>query len=193
MGLTRYTSTPSTSNDVGRTNDGALNINNYIIKYFIKMATILGKKLMLFVKDGDNNYTTIAYATNHTFTTSASTVSVASKDDPDVQSGAGKWDSQDLDMFSWSISAENLYAYEGNGMTADAVMDKYLKGILLDVKFGLAETSTTGAPAGGWGEEADKKMLSGQAYITSLDINASNDGRATMSITLTGKGAVEYK
>lgn len=155
------------------------------------MATILGKKLMLFVKDGDN-YTTIAYATNHTFTTSASTVSVASKDDADVQSGAGKWDSQDLDMFSWSISAENLYAYEGNGMTAEAVMEKYLAGTLLDVKFGLAETSTTGAPAEGWGQEAEKKMLSGQAYITSLDINASNDGRATMSITLTGKGAVAY-
>ena len=153
--------------------------------------TILGKKLMLFVKDG-NDFTTIAYATNHTFTTSASTVSVASKDDPDVQSGAGKWDSQDLDMFSWSISAENLYAYEGNGMTAEKVMEKYLTGTLLDVKFGLAETSTSGAPEAGWGEETGNKMLSGQAYITSLDINASNDGRATMSITLTGKGAISY-
>ena len=86
------------------------------------MATILGKKLMLFVKDGET-YTSIAYATNHTFTTSASTVSVASKDDADVASGAGKWDSQDLDMFSWSISAENLFAYEGNGMTSDNVVD----------------------------------------------------------------------
>ena len=157
------------------------------------MATILGKKLMLFVKDGESEtYTSIAYATNHTFTTSASTVSVASKDDADVE-GAGKWDSQDLDMFSWSISAENLFAYEGNGMTCDKVMELYLAGTLLEVKFGLAQTSTTGAPTEGWGQEADKKMLSGTAYITSLDINASNDGRATMSITLTGKGAVKYE
>lgn len=156
------------------------------------MATILGKKLMLFVKDGET-YTSIAYATNHTFTTSASTVSVASKDDADVASGAGKWDSQDLDMFSWSISAENLFAYEGNGMTCDKVMELYLAGTLLEVKFGLAQTSTTGAPTAGWGQEADKKMLSGTAYITSLDINASNDGRATMSISLTGKGAVKYE
>ena len=156
------------------------------------MATILGKKLMLFVKDGET-YTSIAYATNHTFTTSASTVSVASKDDADVASGAGKWDSQDLDMFSWSISAENLFAYEGNGMTCDKVMELYLAGTLLEVKFGLAQTSTTGAPTEGWSQEADKKMLSGTAYITSLDINASNDGRATMSISLTGKGAVKYE
>lgn len=159
------------------------------------MATILGKKLMLFVKDGEN-YTSIAYATNHTFTTSASTVSVASKDDADVASGAGKWDAQDLDMFSWSISSENLFAYEGNGMTSNDVMELYLSGTLLEVKFGLAQTSTTGAPATGWEEAAETanvKMLSGKAYITSLDINASNDGRATMSITLTGHGAVSYE
>lgn len=155
------------------------------------MATILGKKLMLFVKDGET-YTSIAYATNHTFTTSASTVSVASKDDADVASGAGKWDAQDLDMFSWSISAENLFAYEGNGMTCDKVMELYLAGTLLEVKFGLAQTSTTGAPTEGWSQDT-QKMLSGTAYITSLDINASNDGRATMSISLTGKGAVKYE
>ena len=159
------------------------------------MATILGKKLMLFVKDSEGTYKSIAYATNHTFTTSASTVSVASKDDADVASGAGKWDAQDLDMFSWSISAENLFAYEGNGMTCDTVMEMYLSGQLLEVKFGLAQTSSTGAPTDGWAEAAQTagvKMLSGKCYITSLDINASNDGRATMSITLTGKGAVAY-
>ena len=155
------------------------------------MATILGKKLMLFVKDGET-YKSIAYATNHTFTTSASSVSVASKDDADVASGAGKWDAQDLDMFSWSISSENLFAYEGNGMTCDKVMELYLAGTLLEVKFGLAQTSTTGAPTDGWAQES-QKMLSGTAYITSLDINASNDGRATMSISLTGKGAVKYE
>ena len=167
------------------------------------MATILGKKLMLFVKDSEGTYKSIAYATNHTFTTSASTVSVASKDDVDVD-GAGKWDSQDLDMFSWSISAENLFAYEGNGMTSDNVMELYLSGTLLEVKFGLAQTSSKEAhkdntaykPETGWEQAATTagvKMLSGKCYITSLDINASNDGRATMSITLTGKGAVEYK
>lgn len=153
------------------------------------MATILGKKLMLFVKEGEN-YKTIAYATNHTFTTSASTVSIASKDDADVAEG-GKWDSQELDMFSWSITSENLYNFDGNGMTSDDVMEMYLNGKEVEVKFGLATTSTTGVPTGGWSEDS-QKMLSGKAYITSLDINASNDGRATMSITLTGKGAVSY-
>ena len=151
---------------------------------------------MLFVKDSEGSYKSIAYATNHTFTTSASTVSVASKDDADVASGAGKWDAQDLDMFSWSISAENLFAYEGNGMTSDNVMELYLSGQLLEVRFGLAQTSATGAPEDGWAQAAQTagvKMLSGKAHITNLDINASNDGRATMSITLTGHGAVSYE
>ena len=161
------------------------------------MATVLGKKLMLFVKDGET-YKSVAYATNHTFTTSASTVSIASKDDVDIQSGAGKWDSQELDMFSWSISSEHLFAYEGNGITCEKVMELYLKGELLDVKFGLAGSNTPEAPdtnfsaENGW-SEATQKFLSGQVYITSLDINASNEGRATMSVTLTGKGAVKYE
>lgn len=156
------------------------------------MATILGKKLMLFVKK-DEKYVSVAYATNHTFTTSASTVSVATKDDADV-SGSGKWDSQDLDMFSWSISSENLITYNGSGLTTDDIMGMYLAGTLLEVKFGLAGSSETGVPNNGW-EQIDApnvKMLSGKCYITSLDINASNDGRASMSITLTGKGAVAY-
>lgn len=158
------------------------------------MATILGKKLMLFVKDGDG-YKTLAYATNHTFTTSASTVSIASKDDYDVAEG-GKWDSQELDMFSWSITSENLYNYDGNGMTSDDVMNMYLNGKEVEVKFGLAGTATVDDPDNltnnGWVESATQKFCHGKAYITSLDINASNDGRATMSITLTGKGAIQY-
>ena len=156
------------------------------------MATILGKKLMLFVKEGEGTYKSIAYATNHTFTTSASTVSISSKDDADVLQG-GKWDSQELDLFSWSISAEHLFCNEGNGVDSNEVMHYYLNGTLLDVKFGMSRTSTSGAPEGGWTEEgtaSDFQFLTGQAYITSLDINASNDGRATMSVTLTGKGKV---
>lgn len=156
------------------------------------MATILGKKLMLFVKNGDETYTSIAYATNHTFTTSASTVSISSKDDADVTEG-GKWDNQELDMFSWSITAEHLFAFEGAGITSDDVMQHYLNGTLLDVKFGLARTNAPGAPDEGWAEEGvNSKFITGQAYITSLDINASNDGRASMSVTLTGKGKVNF-
>ena len=160
------------------------------------MATILGKKLMLFVKDGDS-YRSIAYATNHTFTTSASTVSISSKDDADVSQG-GKWDSQELDLFSWSISAEHLFCYKGNGVDSNEVMQYFLQGKLLDVKFGMARTGEVNLKGEeynemGWsaeGEASDFQFLMGQAYITSLDINASNDGRATMSVTLTGKGKV---
>ena len=159
------------------------------------MATILGKKIMLFVKEGEGTYKSIAYATNHTFTTSASTVSISSKDDADVMQG-GKWDSQELDLFSWSISAEHLFCNKGNGVNSNEVMHYFLQGKLLEVKFGLARSGDLNVNGEeynekGWEEEAsDFQFLMGQAYITSLDINASNDGRATMSVTLTGKGKV---
>ena len=155
------------------------------------MGIIKGKKLMLFVKETDT-YKAIAFATNHTFSTSASTINVSHKDLADLATGAAKWDDQDLDTFSWSITSEHLYANEGAGYTAKDIFALYANGTVLDVKFGLADASTTGAPAEtGWvPSTSGGQMLSGKAVITSLDINASVDDNASWSITLTGKGPI---
>lgn len=155
------------------------------------MGIIKGKKLMLFVKEIDT-YKAIAFATNHTFSTSASTINVSHKDLADLATGAAKWDDQDIDTFSWSITSEHLYANEGAGYTAKDIFALYANGTVLDVKFGLADASTTGAPAGtGWvPSTSESQMLSGKAVITSYDINASVDDNASFSITLTGKGPI---
>lgn len=154
------------------------------------MGIIKGKKLMLFIKESDT-YKAIAFATNHTFSTSASTISVSHKDLADLATGAAKWDDQDIDTFSWSITSEHLYANEGAGYTANDIFALYANGTLLDVKFGLADAGTTGAPATGWvPSTSESQMLSGKAVITSLDINASVDDNASWSITLTGKGPI---
>ena len=152
---------------------------------------IRGKKLMLFVKESDT-YKAIAFATNHTFSTSASTINVSHKDLADLATGAAKWDDQDIDTFSWSITSEHLYANEGAGYTAKDIFALYANGTVLDVKFGLADASTTGAPAEtGWvPSTTETQMLSGKAVITSYDINASVDDNASFSITLTGKGPI---
>ena len=151
---------------------------------------IRGKKLMLFVKESDT-YKAIAFATNHTFSTSASTINVSHKDLADLATGAAKWDDQDIDTFSWSITSEHLYANEGAGYTAKDIFTLYANGTVLDVKFGLADASTTGAPATGWvPSTTESQMLSGKAVITSYDINASVDDNASFSITLTGKGPI---
>ena len=154
------------------------------------MGIIKGKKLMLFVKESDT-YKAIAFATNHTFSTSASTINVSHKDLADLAEGQAKWDDQDIDTFSWSITSEHLYANEGAGYTAKDIFTLYANGTVLDVKFGLADAGTTGAPATGWvPSTTETQMLSGKAVITSYDINASVDDNASFSITLTGKGPI---
>ena len=153
------------------------------------MGIVKGKKLMVFVKEGSGNYVSVAYATNHTFSTSASTVDVSHKDLADVD--GGRWDDQDVDVLSWNITTENLYSVEGEGHTFADLFNLYAAGTVLDVKFGLAGDSSTGVPTGGWQPESGStapEYLSGKAIITALDLNAANGEKASFTATFTGKG-----
>ena len=147
-----------------------------------------GKKLMLFVKAGSGDYKSCAFATNHTLSTSASTISVSHKDLGD--SGNGKWDNQEIDTLSWTITTENLYANVGEGYTFNDLWNFYTNGTELDIKFAVAADSTTGVPTGGWVPPVSGTVLSGKAIISSLDINAPVDDNASFSCTLTGRGAL---
>lgn len=153
------------------------------------MAITKGKKLMIWVKDSSGDYTSIGYCTNHTLSTSASTINVSHKDLADAGS-SGKWDDQDLDTLSWTITSENFYAETAEGKTFKDLFAYYSAGTVLDIKFGTAATSTTGVPTGGWVAPASGTVLSGKAIITSLDLNAPVDDNASVSITFTGKGAL---
>jgi len=150
---------------------------------------ISGKKVMIFVKEGET-YRSVGFATNHTFSTSASTIDIAHKDLADTASGAGKWVDEDVDTFSWTISTENFYATEADGLTFADLFNLYSSGTELEVKFGLAPTSTTGVPTDGWTPQTGGQMLAGKCIITSLDMNASVSERASFSATFTGKGPV---
>lgn len=152
------------------------------------MAITKGKKLVLFVKNEQGQYKSIAYCTNHTFSSSASTVDIAHKDLADTN--GGRWDDQDVDVLSWTITSESFYANEGNGYTPDDVFELYANSTVIDVKFGLCANSSTGAPEDGWVPSNTGLVLAGKAVITSFDINASVSDNATMSITLTGKGPI---
>lgn len=153
------------------------------------MGITKGKKLMIWVKDSSGDYTSIGFCTNHTLSTSASTINVSHKDLADAGS-SGKWDDQDLDTLSWTITSENFYAETAEGKTFKDLFAYYSAGTVLDIKFGTAVTSTTGVPTGGWVAPASGTVLSGKAIITSLDINAPVDDNASCSIQFTGKGAL---
>lgn len=153
------------------------------------MAITKGKKLMIWVKDASGDYTSIGFCTNHTLSTSASTINVSHKDLADA-GASGKWDDQDLDTLSWTITSENFYAETAEGKTFKDLFAYYSAGTVLDIKFGTAVTSTTGVPTGGWVAPTSGTVLSGKAIITSLDLNAPVDDNASVSITFTGKGAL---
>lgn len=149
---------------------------------------VKGKKLMVFVKASGSDYKSIGFATNHTLSTSASTISVSHKDLADA--GSGKWDDQDIDTLSWTITSESFYANQAEGVTFADIWGYYAAGTVLDLKFGVAADNTTGVPTGGWVAPASGTVLSGKAIISSVDVNAPVDDNASFSITFTGKGAL---
>ena len=150
------------------------------------MSITKGKKLMLFIETSSNVYKSVGYATNHTLSTSASTIDVAHKDLADA--GSGKWDDQDIDTLSWTITTENFYAASADGVTFADLFSYYSAGTELNVKFAVAADSTTGVPTGGWVPPTTGYILSGKVVITSIDVNAPVSDNASFSVTLTGKG-----
>lgn len=154
---------------------------------------IKGKKLMLFVKDGEK-YTSIALATSHTLNTSLSTVETSTKDDADA-SGNGRWADSDPDQFTWSVSTENLMAFEdAEGATIEKLWQIYTSGEKVEIRLGVAAKSTTGVPTSGWTQVTsgyDASYWHGDAIITSLTVNAPNGDNASFSAEFTGKGALE--
>ena len=153
------------------------------------MGIIKGKKLMLFVKESDT-YKAIAFATNHTFSTSASTINVSHKDLADLAEGQAKWDDQDIDTLSWTITVEAFYANTVEGIGFADIYGYYAAGTVLDLKFGVAADSSTGVPTGGWVAPVSGTVLSGKAIISSIDVNAPVDDQGSFSLTFTGKGAL---
>ncbi len=153
------------------------------------MSITRGKKLMIWVKGATGDYKSIGYCTNHTLSTSANTINVSHKDLADATSG--RWEDQEIDTLTWSITSENFYAETAEGKTFAELFAYYSAGTVLDIKFGTAATSTTGVPTGGWAEPISGTILSGKAIITSLDINAPVDDNASCSVTFSGKGPLE--
>lgn len=142
---------------------------------------IKGRDLMLFDNDGHS----YAYATNHTFTMTAETSDISTKDH-------GVWGAAEISKYSWEITSENLYTTEDY----DKLFTAMTAGNAITIRFGLKTPSADPAitPADGnsalpyW--TSQNSFYQGKALITSLVANANNGENATYSITLTGVGAI---
>lgn len=143
---------------------------------------IKGRDLMLFNNDGHS----YAYATNHTFTMTAETSDITSKDH-------GVWGASEVSRVTWEITSENLYSTEDY----DSMFQTMTAGEPITIRFGLKNTPSDPdmTPADGnmalpyW--TSQNTFYQGKALITSLVANANNGENATYSITLTGVGKMQ--
>lgn len=143
---------------------------------------IKGRDLMLFDSDGHS----YAYATNHTFTLTAETSDISSKDH-------GAWGASEVSRYTWEITSENLYTEEDY----DELFTAMTTGNSITIRFGLKTTPSDASltPADGstslpyW--TSQNSFYQGKAIITSLVANANNGENATYSITLTGVGSIK--
>lgn len=143
---------------------------------------IKGRDLMLFNSDGHS----YAYATNHTFTMTAETSDITSKDH-------GVWGASEVSRVTWEITSENLYSTEDY----DSMFQTMTAGEPITIRFGLKNTPSDPdmTPADGnmalpyW--TSQNTFYQGKALITSLVANANNGENATYSITLTGVGKMQ--
>lgn len=154
------------------------------------MDIIKGSDLMLFVKEG-GNVRSLAFATSHTFTISADTADISSKDH-------GFWGGKEITRITWNIQSDNLYTVKEfntlyTSMIARTPVEVYFclkspserAGVPATVNL-PGDTYSTWTPTTASGEDG----YYGRAYITSLTANAAAGDNATFSVTLDGIGAI---
>lgn len=152
-----------------------------------KAKYVNGKDLMLFIADK-----AVALATSCSVTINADQLDANNKDD-------GCWAAQDAGTLSWEASTDALLSFDADRET-DAVyetlFDAMVGRTLVNVTFGLptnASTGCDGLPEAGWeapDTAAATPHYTGKAMITSLEATGENGSAATMSVTLTGNGAL---
>lgn len=144
---------------------------------------VKGDEMQLFIQEGDI-VKTLGYATAHTFSRSAETEDVASKDH-------GLYPSTNVKRITWTVQADCLYTdadYDALVTAMDAAQPIYAyfchvsnydtKGLS-----GIGE-GTVSYWAGGAGYK-------GKAIIANLDGTFNNGENATFSLTLNGVGSLD--
>lgn len=136
-----------------------------------KAKSVLGKDLMLFI-DGK----AIALATSCKLGLSAETIDTQSKD-------SGIWTEKDIKKLSWNASSENVFSADADANSYDKLFALFLAHKPVVLKFGVVgNPDVNEMPAAGW------TLATGSAVITSLEANAPDGDKATLSISFEGTG-----
>lgn len=142
-----------------------------------KAKQVLGKDLMLFI-DGK----AIALSTSCKLGLSAETIDTQSKD-------SGIWTEKDIKKISWNASSENLFSADDKVNSYDALFALFLAHKPVALRFGISDsTELNEMPDAGW--TLTNGAYTGKAVITSLEANAPDGDKATLSISFEGTGAL---
>jgi TP901-1 family phage major tail protein len=142
---------------------------------------ISGTDVMVFIKNG-STYTSIAYATNHTLTVGSNSSEISTKDD-----AKGVWNASVVQKLNWSCTTENMYSLDGAGAGFDDLFTAMSNRTVVDLKFGLENTSQTTKGDAPW-SPISSPIFTGTAYVTDLSWNNPDGDNSTFSATFTGTG-----
>lgn len=126
----------------------------------------------------------LALSTSSSLEISQDLVEVSNKD-----AGGGKWTASQGGKLSWSMSSENLFSTEPEGLGYENLFKLMTDQAEVTVVFGLEKTykNKSAVPKGGW-LPSTSGIYSGKALITSLSLSAPVDDNATYSVELQGIG-----
>lgn len=143
---------------------------------------IEGQDMMLFV-DVSGTMTAISHATSHTIETGLETRQRNTKD-------TGKWDAKTPGLLNWTVSSENLAAYDGYSYYDLLALQKARTKITVK----LSGRAASGDGTDDWvAEQTGDSYEEGSGYITSISRNDPKNADSTMSITIEGDGELETK
>lgn len=150
---------------------------------------IKGEDIMIYIPDGNNAFKSIAYATNHVLSVSASISNDSNKDE------GGDWEAGDITTKNWNITTDNLYC----GSNYDELFDLMIAGTTVNVVFGHKAENYKSLAAGSldnWTPAAtttNGALYEGKALISDLTLNAPSGENATLSATFTGVGEISKR
>lgn len=137
---------------------------------------------MLFITGSDGNLHALAYATDCELTREREFKKVSYR-------GSGQWAQNIPGEKSWSITANYLMAYEPNDyIDIDTLYDE---GTEIEVAFATTNVPEIGVDDIGAISPNTILGYKGKAYIDKITNNGTNRQVASMSVNLTGSGALE--
>jgi predicted secreted protein len=135
------------------------------------MATIKGQNLRLFMSNGNGQMSAIAAAQQCQLNIRLEVKQISTKDDTDdfAQNIALK--------LSWSVSANGVVTIDPDRNDPVSLMDR----------IGQTVRCELGTANGEKNSEMGEQLLAGDAIISDVQIEATNDEESTYTIQLTGK------